>query len=391
MGKLLLACDDYIYCCDNKFYAASQEKYDFYQRYLRVFDRLKLVTRCIKEDKLKQGRILLNDKIEYLPLPIFHGPKQYISKYFEIGNLLTDVTKGCCAAVLRLPSTVAMRVGKQVVKNKLPYVTEIVYDAYDGVQSSKGIYKLLWKKIDKDMRDMCYTANGVSCVTEHYLQRRYYTKLSNGFSSHYSSLALDKSFYSEPRKYPTNKQIVIGHVANQVEYNGRKGHNEVIEAISRLKSEGIYIKVSFAGKSYNNGVEKLKKMIKSLNVEDLIDFVGFLTREELDKFLMKTDLFVLPTKAEGLPRVVIEAMAKGLPCISTNVSGNPELLNSRFLIDYSDVDSLVYKIRELVKDERLYEMTSIENYNNSLKYEASLLQKRRDEFYNKLKMCSVIQ
>ncbi len=52
MAKLLMSCDDYVYCCKGKFYARNQDKYDFYQRYLRVFDELRLTTRCVYEDAL---------------------------------------------------------------------------------------------------------------------------------------------------------------------------------------------------------------------------------------------------------------------------------------------------------------------------------------------------
>lgn len=385
--KLLMSCDDYIYCYNGEYYASSQEKADFYQRYLRVFDTLRLVTRCIEEKTLAKGRVKLDRRIEYVPIPLFQGPKQYAKTYFKIGKLIKNVAHGCDAAILRLPSTIAMRIFSKVRELGIPYATEIVYDAYDGYKSSESlIHKLLWKRIDNQMRAICYSANGVSCVTEHYLQQRYFTKLKNGFSSHYSSLSLPKSFYGVAREYPDKDVLVIAHVANQVEFNGRKGHLEIIQAIAKLKDEGLRIDAKFAGKDYFGGVAKLEEYARSLGVYDQVHFVGYLSRESLGNFLDSADLFVLPTKAEGLPRVIIEAMSKGLPCISTNVSGNPELLEPHWLIDYKDVDLLVSRIKELSTDATLYESTSIYNYENSLKYEASILESRRDAFYKKLKL-----
>lgn len=386
MSKLLMSCDDYVYHCNGVYYAGSQEKADFYQRYLRVFDELKLVTRCIDEPELKAVRVQLDKRIEFVPVPIFQGPKQYATNYFKIGRLLSNVTKGCDAAVLRLPSTIAMRVYDKVHRSKIPYATEIVYDAYDGYTSSTSIiHKILWKRIDGMMRKACYEANGVSCVTAHYLQQRYYTKRKDGFSSNYSSLALPQSFYGAPKNYPHGKVLTIAHVANQVEYAGRKGHNELIMAVANLKKQGIEVIVNFAGKDYFGGQARLEELAKSLGVSDNIKFSGYLTREQLDDYLSSADLFVLPTRAEGLPRVIIEAMAKGLPCISTNVSGNPELLDAHWLIDYDDVKTLAERIKELCSNAELYEQTSKENFNNSCDYEASILEKRRDEFYSKLK------
>lgn len=386
MAKLLLSCDDYVYCHEGKYYAASQEKADFYLRYLRVFDKLRLVTRCVDEKELKKSRIPLDDRIEYVNIPLFQGPKQYAIKYFYVGRLLSDVVYGCDAAILRLPSTLAMRIYEKVRCSSIPYATEIVFDAYDGFITSKSLlHKLLWKIIDKKMRQICYKANGVSCVTEHYLQRRYFTKLKDGFSSNYSSLALPKSFYGSNKSFPKNKTIIISHVANQVEYNGRKGHKELIEAAAILKQQNINVEVRFAGKDYFGGQEKLTEFVRKKEVADRVKFLGYVDRKTLEEILSTSDLFVLPTRAEGLPRVIIEAMAKGLPCISTNVSGNPELLDSHWLISYDDVLTLAERIKELCTNVELYNEVSITNFKKSCDYEASILEKRRDKFYKKLR------
>lgn len=390
MSKLLLSCDNTIYFHNGRFYVKSQDDYDFFQRYLRVFEKLRIVCRCKTENELKLSFIPLDeDRIEVVYVSDFHRPKQYIKKYFSIGREIKNVVSGCDYAILRLPSTIAFRVGKKVIKAKIPFATEIVYDAMDGVNASTNIInKLLWRKIDYDMRKMCNKANGVSCVTEHYLQRRYYSKVKNCFTSNYSSLSLPKSFFTSPRSFPTNCDFVIAHVANQVAFNGRKGINEIMQAIQILKTDGITVKVKFAGKEYNGGIEKLMNYARNLGIDEQVEFLGFIDRQRLSEMLDTSAIYVMPTKAEGLPRVIIEAMAKGLPCITTPVSGNPELLSPHFLVEYSDVHTLANRIKELYNNKELYETTSKENYDNSLKYEASILQKRRDEFYLKLKKCN---
>lgn len=386
--KLLLVCDDTIVCHEGKYYFPNQERFDFYQRYLRVFEELRLCARAEEEKTLKKSRIPIDKepRLEYLALPDFHGPKQYITKYRSVGKVLKRSTEACDAAVLRLPSTVAQRVYKYVKKAGMPYAVEVVFDSHDGLVSAKKLYlKVLYYKIYKQLVNTCHHADGVACVTEHYLQQRYYSTKPNAFTSNYSSLALDKSFYSAPRSFPDKKEFVIAHTAKQVMFNGRKGHNELIHAVKMLKDAGVIVHVNFAGADYNNGVEILSELVNKLGLQEQVHFVGFLSREELDKFLSDADLYVMPTKAEGLPRVIIEAMAKGLPCITTPVSGNPELLPDYFLVDYDDVTLLAKRIKELVTEKTLYEKASQENYNNSLKYEAHILQEKRDDFYMKLK------
>lgn len=386
MATLLMSCDEYVYENNGTYYVTSNDWLFFFQRYLRVFDRLKLAVRCENTAVVEKNHVPINDsRIEVVPIPMFHGPLAYATKYFSVGKSIEGVLNDCDAAILRIPSTVAMRVGKKVMRKHIPYACEVVFDAEDGWKASTGLTRLIWKKIDKDMRKMCSRADGVSCVTEHYLQQHYFPSNSNAFTEHYSSLALDKSFYGSEKKAPTHKPIILAHVANVIGFNDRKGTVELIQALPILKAKGCHVIARFAAKDRNGVIPDLKKYAESLGVGECVEFVGFLNREQLDLFLSESDIFVFPTVAEGLPRVIIEAMSKGLPCITTPVSGNPELVDPHFLVEYSDIQSLAARIEELINDAGLYERTSTASFKRSLQYEASVLEKRRDGFYENLK------
>ena len=151
------------------------------------------------------------------------------------------------------------------------------------------------------------------------------------------------------------------------------------------KEKGIIVNVNFAGDDWDNSTEQILNYAKEQGVDGQVACTGFLSRQQLTEFLDKSDLFVLPTKAEGLPRVIIEAIAKGLPTITTPASGNPELIPTEYLVEFYDVDTLAKKIEKLVIDKDAYEKSSKENFEHSLQYEGSILQGRRDEFYTKLK------
>lgn len=387
MSKLFISCDDYIFRHDGSFYFKNQEWKAFYDRYLRVFENLRICNRVIDEEILKRERVLVSDpRIEIYPLPIFHGPAEYITVYGRIGKAMKSAIEGCDAAILRLPSTVAQRISRRVQKSCIPYACEVVFNARDGfISSSSFMEKLLWLIIDRRMRRVCKGADGVSCVTEHQLQKRYYSIKENHFTSHYSSLALEKSFYSLPRQFPSNKRLTIAHVSNQIRLDGRKGEKTVIDALKLLKDKGVMVNLAFAGDDWDNSTSAILEYSASIGVEGQVHCVGYLSRSELSVFLDESDLFVLPTKAEGLPRVIIEAMAKGLPVITTPVSGNPELIQPDYLVDYDDINGLVDRIGVLVTDKKEYEKTSSVNYFKSLEYQAHILEGRRDEFYSYLK------
>lgn len=389
MAKLLISCDDDIFIYKGEYYYTDLSWCNFYNRYLRVFDSIRIAVRCTYVDTLKPQRVKVDDpRVEVVYIPNFIGPKGYAKQYFKIGKAIQHITDGCDAAIIRLPSTIGQRVARHVMNKQLPYGVEVVYDAEDGWRSeTKWLNRFLWKRIDKEMRYTCYNADGVSCVTEHYLQKHYFSKKNNSFTANYSTLELPQSFYASSKEHPGSKTFVIANVANQIQFNGRKGFNEIIMAISILKKRGVMVDAKFVGQSYENGIEKLKVLSKELDVYDQIHYMGYLTRPELDQFLTTVDMYVMPTRAEGLPRVIIEAMAKGLPAISTPVSGNPELLPAHFLVKYEDVDTLADRIEELIKDKMVYEKASMDNFEKSKQYEASILEKRRDAFYQNLKAC----
>ena len=391
MSRLLISCDNTLYEVDGKIYFKNKEWYDFYQRYLRVFDCLTIANRVLEEKTLSCNRVIVDDeRINIIKIPFFSGPFNYAKVWFKINKQIGEITNSVDCGLFRLPSTIGQRICDIFYKAGIPYALEIVYDANDGWHSSTSfLEKILWKMIDKRMIKSCSNAKGVSYVTEQYLQR-HYPPSRDAFTANYSSLSLNKSFYTGPRNYPKHRSYVIAHVANQVMYNGRKGYNQLIEAVKILNNRGVNVKVVFGGPSYNNGIELLSEYATSLGVKEKVEFAGYLTREQLSEYLELADIFVLPTMAEGLPRVLIEAMAKGLPCVTTKVSGNSELIEEKYLFKYGDVNNLVERIYSLLCNRELYEDASKKNFDKSTEYEASVLEKRRDNFYYKLKQIAYV-
>jgi len=96
-------------------------------------------------------------------------------------------------------------------------------------------------------------------------------------------------------------------------------------------------------------------------------------------------LFVMPSRTEGLPRAMIEAMTRALPCIGTRVGGIPELLADEDLVNPGDVDGLAAKIKEVgTSPERLTAMSE-RNLRRAQEYRPEVLTRRRQEFYSFLR------
>ena len=243
------------------------------------------------------------------------------------------------------------------------------------------IHKLLRLKIHFNLKVACKKACEVSYVTEKSLQS-IYPAAPNAFTTHYSSIELKDSSFSSPKKYPSKNQFVVVHVSNPIN-SLSKGHELVIEMIKRLNDSGINVKAKFAGEGPY--IARFREKAEQLGVADKIEFVGFLKKNELKNFLCDADIMVFPSQTEGLPRAIIEAMAAGLPCISSKVGGIPELLPEEFVLDPNDLDSFTEKAEKILKNPDIYEKLSEINFKKSLEYRDDVLSNRRDTFFTHLK------
>jgi glycosyltransferase involved in cell wall biosynthesis len=132
---------------------------------------------------------------------------------------------------------------------------------------------------------------------------------------------------------------------------------------------------------------ELERRAAALGVSERVEFrgqlaSGELVRQELDR----ADLFVLPSRQEGLPRAMIEAMARGLPCIGSTVGGIPELLPESDLVPPDDARRLAHTIRSVVTDPARLARMSERNLEKAREYAPERLARRRGHFYEHVRI-----
>jgi glycosyltransferase involved in cell wall biosynthesis len=131
-----------------------------------------------------------------------------------------------------------------------------------------------------------------------------------------------------------------------------KGEADLISALALLQQRNFDIKTSFLG----YGAERLADICVHAGVSELVEHLGPVALTERAAFFQRADIFVLPTYAEAMPISVIEAMAAGLPIVTTPVGGIPEIIEDGkegFLFPCGDVRAMADSIGRLVKDKDL--------------------------------------
>ena len=139
-----------------------------------------------------------------------------------------------------------------------------------------------------------------------------------------------------------------------------KGQHILIAAACLLRAEGRQFKLSIVGAGPD--AESLQQAVRLANLEESIEFTGALNQAAVRAKYDEADVFVLPSFAEGIPVVLMEAMACAIPCISTRITGIPELIRSDeegLLLTPSDVPALAAALGRLMDDVRLRESIGI--------------------------------
>ena len=161
---------------DNRYWVDSVYSYSYFQRYLSVFDNIKLITRVKSVENIdtRQFTELSGPNLEICALPHYHGPWEYAKKISEIRKIVRNSIQDCNCAVLRIPDEISFRIAECCYKNQIPFAVEVVSDSWDFFRP--GTFKTILRPFLRlrwhiKQKNACRKANCVSYVTDKYIQK----------------------------------------------------------------------------------------------------------------------------------------------------------------------------------------------------------------------------
>ena len=161
--------------------------------------------------------------------------------------------------------------------------------------------------------------------------------------------------------------------------------DNAILALSRIRNNNVRLKI-IGGE--NSVLERdLRNMAKSLGISERVFFIGSISPAEIGCHFWKSDVFLLPTVHEPCAIVLIEAMAAGLPIVTTNVGGNPDLVTDGqegFLVEPSDVDGMVRRLQIFIENPELRLRTGRLGIEQAKKYDLNKNIRLFIDLYKKL-------
>lgn len=154
-----------------------------------------------------------------------------------------------------------------------------------------------------------------------------------------------------------NKGIVSGKKNHQnitfinvARFNAVKNQEMLVEAFAKVRKHINNVNLVFVGDGELRNM--IEKKVHNYGLNDEVVFTGNI-QNVADK-LRLADIFVLPSRYEGLPLTILEAMASGLPIVATNIGGIPDIVKGNgLLFEENDIDSMVEAMSRLALDAKL--------------------------------------
>ena len=307
--------------------------------------------------------------------------KRYSKENDEIAKAQVKDNDIC---LVHLPSDNGYQVIKYCKKFDKPYITVVCGCSWDAlwnhgwkgkIMAPLGFYKL--RKAQSGAPYSIY-------VTNEFLQRRYPTPgRSIGCSNVNISTGIDGVLDRRINLIETTIKkdcvLKIGTAAAiDVAY---KGQEYVIRALGVLKKEGLRFEYHLIGRGDES---RLRRIARECDVEDEVFFHGSLPHEEVLDFLDEMHIYIQPSKQEGLPRSLIEAMSRGCMCLGSNTAGIPELIEPQYVFPKGGYKEMSQILSDLSKDDFLSQARR--NFEKAKEYDQIILNNRRASFIHNVIM-----
>ena len=368
-------------------YYSHHMGYDRYGRYLAsVFDRSLIVARAFPEAEAPPSNSLVTGpKVDFIPLPPYQGVLGFLRSLPAIYKVLTGLMRPNTHFLLRVPGTVSLLAALILRVKGIPFSVECVADPAD--QLARGSMRHPLRALARlvfiaSQRWQCKSAEAATYVTERALQARYPAG-SKSFS--WTDIVLTDECYAEAPKSHNRSEVPTNLISIGMMTQLYKGQDTLLHAVGQLRSMGHDVSLTLIGDGrYRPYFEDLAR---SLGIDRHVHFLGRVPAgDSVRQHIDAASIFVMPSRQEGLPRALLEAMARGLPCVASSVGGIPELLNEEALVCANDPDGLAKKISHFICNSHVYNANAQRNLDRSRDFHYEKVGAKRRAFYEYLRL-----
>jgi len=380
---------------DGHIYGEGPTGYSFWSTYLDTFDRVVVLARVASNSKLGLTEARADGpNVSFMELPDYRGPWQYLHNLTPLKDQVREAVAKSDAYILHVPGLVGRLAWAEISRLRMRYALEVVGDPWDalGPGAWPSMFRPIFRRVGSHhLRAICKGAAAVHYVTDGALQQRY-PATKNAYTVGFSDALMESAFAPAPvleerhRRIDSNKPVHIGFVGSLAQLY--KGPDILLNAAALCRSRGLNFELMLVGDGRH--ASAMRDLASRLEIKSQTRFLGQLpSGQAVRDFLDSVDVFVMPSRQEGLPRAMLEAMARGCPCIGSNVGGIPELLPAEDLAPPNDYKALAQKIMEVAADPQRMKTMSERNLARAKQFDPEALREMRRAFYQYVRDHSV--
>lgn len=256
-------------------------------------------------------------------LPYYVGPRQLVPRLWSLISAIDRAVVSSQVVCVKLPGIIGTVATASAVVRKRTIAAEVVGDVDEvlraGVVGRSGTF--FAPVASAITRWAVRRASAVRYVTKKSLQAKYPSSETASVVVH-TDVAIDTAAPTNPRQIDTGLIVTVGSQEQMY-----KGQDVLIRALPSVieRCPRAHLEIIGDGRYQDT----LKGIVNELGLDNRVSFAGYISnRSDLIARLDSAEVFALPSLTEGLPRALIEAMSRGLPCVASSVGGVPELLDS---------------------------------------------------------------
>lgn len=371
--KVLFVISSKYFQYDGEIWTTTSYNNEMWKEYLMNFEEIYVFAPIVKVDKLPKGSKRADcQEVKFIKAFSGKNPKRILESYIR----LLRVVKTLDGGIIHSPSLQSEVAFRALKKYKKPFIVENrgEQSMHEGFLKAKNIpFPKLVSRVFRGIH-LNHLEHSYGCIYVSSTLMEKYKPVKAIKSEVISDFRLPREFVQQPRKKQNGNVLKLINVGS---LNPAKDHETLLKAISYLNIENIQLHIVGKGELEY----QLKNKSRELGISNQVIFHGFVPwGNDLFKLYEEADLFVLSSITEGMPRVILESLALGLPVISTRVSGSIEVLPKECLFEVGDYKNLGHLIKTFADNKALLNNLSERGIDTIQNYTEDKLVNKKVEF-----------
>lgn len=351
------------------------------QRYLLLGDHVTLLMReAPLEGSADRFSHISSTDFDFVPVPNLLSPVGRITNHVSAMRVIAAAVANADLVVARIPSLTSRIAIAQAQRLRKPYLVECVACNWDALWNHGWKAKLSASYYFMMQKSVMARSTHAIYVTSEFLQRRYptrgkHTAISNVELAVTPQTVLEQRLRRIRTGTSADSRLKLVTVANvAVPY---KAQGDVISVLPEVVRAGVDAEYHLIGEG---DPRRLQRLAQELEVGSRVVFHGAQPHDHVFELLDDMDVYLQPSKQEGLPRALIEAMSRGLPAAGARTGGIPELLDAGRIFHPGAKGEILPIIRTLT-DPKHQEQDARRNFERASDFTEPLLNAARKAFY----------